>query len=145
MFTSTTEYALRAAVVLAEYREGYHTAQSVAEAAKVSVQYMSKVLKHLAEAGVAVSQRGPSGGFALAKPPSEITLLDIVQAVEPVERIACCPLGLKEHQHELCPLHKALDDLALMAQHHLCSKNLADMVAQPIVPLGITAAKRESA
>ncbi len=145
MFSSTTEYALRAAVFLAEVREGYHPAQSVAEATKVSVQYMSKVLKLLVESGVAVSQRGPSGGFALAKPPTQITLLDVVQAVEPVERIMSCPLNLPEHAHELCPLHKAMDDLAVVAQNHLRSKTLAELVQQSIVPLGISAAKRASA
>jgi Rrf2 family transcriptional regulator, nitric oxide-sensitive transcriptional repressor len=138
VFSITTEYALRAAVCLCEGGERFHTSRSVAQSAKVSEQYMSKVLHHLAAAGVAHSQRGPSGGFALSRDPSTITLLDVVQAVEPVERIRVCPLGLPEHAGELCPLHKAMDDVARTVREMLSAKTLADLVTETVRPLGIT-------
>lgn len=138
MFTSTTEYALRAAVFLSEVTEGFQSSQRIADATHVSVPYLSKVLQQLGEAGLVTSQRGPAGGFALARPASEIRLLDVVQAVEPIERICECPLGLKEHCGTLCPLHRAMDNVARQVEATLGSQTLADVVTPPVVPLGLT-------
>ena len=54
------------------------------------------------------SQAGPGGGYALARLPEEISILDVVNAVGPLERIRSCPLGLPSHT-TLCPLHSELD------------------------------------
>ena len=62
----------------------------------------------------------------------------MVQAVEPVERIRVCPLGLPEHAGELCPLHKAMDDVARTVREMLSAKTLADLVTETVRPLGIT-------
>lgn len=138
MFSMTTEYALRAAVFLSESRGEVQTAGRVAEATKTPVRYASRVLQLLVEGGLATSQRGPTGGFALSRPPEEITLLDVVQAIEPIQRILKCPLDLPEHQHELCPLHKAMDAVSAKAETTLGALTLADVMAQTIVPLGIS-------
>ncbi len=54
------------------------------------------------------SQPGPGGGYALQRPPEEISILDVIQAVGTIQRIVTCPLGLSSHT-SLCPLHKELD------------------------------------
>lgn len=138
MFSMTTEYALRASVFLSESMGEVQTASRVAEATKTPVRYASRVLQLLVEGGLATSQRGPSGGFALSRAPTEITLLDVVQAIEPIQRILKCPLDLPEHARELCPLHEALDSVASNAERTLGSMTLADVMAQQVVPLGIT-------
>ncbi|MEM9065177.1 MAG: Rrf2 family transcriptional regulator [Planctomycetota bacterium] len=137
MFSMTTEYALRAAVYLSEQQGEVRTSQFVAEATHTPVRYASRVLQLLVEAGVATSQRGPSGGFALARPPSQISVLEVVQAVEPIQRIFTCPLNLPEHAHELCPLHKLMDEVASDAEDKLRARSLADLMVQPLVPLGL--------
>jgi len=138
LFSMTTEYALRAAVYLSEQGGEVRTSQLVAEATHTPVRYASRVLQLLVEAGLATSQRGPSGGFQLSRPASEITLLEVVQAVEPIQRIFECPLSLPEHQQELCPLHKVMDEVAADAEAKLRGRTLADVMTQPIVPLGIS-------
>ncbi|MEQ8315961.1 MAG: Rrf2 family transcriptional regulator [Phycisphaerales bacterium] len=143
MFSMTTEYALRAAVYLSERHGDVQTAGRVAEATQTPVRYASRVLQLLVEGGLAISQRGPTGGFVLAREPSEITLLDVVQCIEPIQRIRECPLGLREHERELCPLHKAMDDVAADAEATLGRLTLANVMAQPIVPLGISIGGRE--
>ncbi len=143
MFSMTTEYALRAAVFLSESRGDVQTASRVAEATKTPVRYASRVLQLLVESNLATSQRGPTGGFALAREPEAITLLDVVQAIEPIQRIRECPLGLPEHAQELCPLHKAMDAVASDAEATLGRLTLADVMAEPIVPLGISIAKQQ--
>ena len=141
MFTTTTEYALRAAVFLAE-SPARQTAHSVAAATHVPERYMSKLLQVLVDAGLADSQRGPSGGFILSRPPRAITALEVVQAVEPIRRIETCPLGLPEHCPTLCPLHQLLDSLAGIAESRLGGTTLADLIGHPIMPLGIRPSER---
>lgn len=141
MFSMTVEYALRAAVFLAE-TPGLQTAQRIAAATKVPERYLAKVLQILAEKGLLSSQRGPSGGFELGRPPAKITLLDVVSVVEPIQRIRACPIDLPEHREQLCPLHQTLDDLAAFAEERLGTTTLADLVQQAIVPLGISAGRK---
>jgi len=138
VISKTTEYALRAAVFLCDKAHQTATSQQIADATQVPDRYISKVLQQLVQAGVLTSRRGPSGGFTLARSAGQINMLQIVEAVEPVQRITCCPLGLSEHQQTLCPLHKRLDEIAAASQESLAETTLADLVSRPgIAPLGI--------
>ena len=137
MFTKTTEYALRAAVCIAQSNRR-QTSTEIADRTHVPVRYMSKVLQTLTEAELIESQRGPSGGFWLSKPAEEISLLDVVQCIQPIERITHCPIDLPEHADELCPLHIALDELAAMARKKLAGIALSELTDTSIVPLGLT-------
>jgi len=118
--------------------EGRATATEIAEQTRVPARYMSKVLQTLSEAGLVESQRGPTGGFWLTKSPEDISLLDVVDCIQPIERITKCPINLEEHCDELCPLHLELDDLAAIARKKLGSTSLASVMDQSIVPLGLT-------
>ncbi|MEM8758534.1 MAG: Rrf2 family transcriptional regulator, partial [Planctomycetota bacterium] len=86
MFSRTTEYAFRAMVLLCEAEGDRIPAQEIAQRTQVSSRYMSKVLQSLSDAGLIRSQRGPNGGFWFTGNPDDLTLLDIVQALEPIER-----------------------------------------------------------
>ena len=140
MFSKTTEYAFRASVFLCEAQGRRVPAQEVAAATHVPVRYISKVLLTLTVAGLFESQRGPCGGFWRTRDPAELSLLDIVQAIAPIERISACPLGLKEHCETLCPLHRELDNLAKVAIQQLADTSLKSLMQQPVVPLGISIA-----
>jgi Rrf2 family protein len=108
MLSKTSEYALRAVVLLARERGKAGSADHLAEVTKVPRRYLHKVLQDLVKHGLVKSQSGPGGGYSLARQAEEITILDVVNAVAPLERIRECPLGLKSHT-SLCPLHKELD------------------------------------
>jgi Rrf2 family protein len=69
---------------------------------------LHKVLQDLARMGFVSSRSGPGGGYSLALPADKISILDVVNAVAPLERIRNCPLGLPTHT-TLCPLHRELD------------------------------------
>ena len=137
MFSQTVEYALRAIVVLANAPESPHTAQSIAEVAKLPVDYLFKVMQPLAKAGLVVAQRGKRGGFMLGRHPSKVTILDVVNAVDPIHRIQFCPLKLKSHGARLCPLHRKLDSALAMVERALSSSTLADVLegGDPVRPL----------
>ena len=108
MLPKTAEYALRTVVCLAHDSDQSESAQLLAEQTKVPRRYLHTVLQDLVRADLVRSRSGPGGGYALVRPADEITILDVVNAVAPLERIRHCPLGLPSHTR-LCPLHKELD------------------------------------
>jgi Rrf2 family protein len=131
MFSQTTEYALRAVVALCEDPQVPWTAQAIAAKTQVPQPYLMKVLQPLVEAGLITAQRGRNGGFLLARPPGEITVLDVVSVVDPLRRIHHCPLGLKAHGTNLCPLHRKLDEAIRLVEEAFSSTTLADILADP--------------
>ncbi|HIF32864.1 MAG: Rrf2 family transcriptional regulator [Pirellulaceae bacterium] len=130
MLSQTVEYALRAVVFLADKVESQKTGQ-IAEATKVPPAYLSKVLQGLCRVEILRSQRGIGGGMSLAKKPEEITILDVVNAVEPIGRIDSCPLGLKEHGVQLCALHRRLDNALAMVEDAFRNTTLAEVLSDP--------------
>jgi len=110
MLSQTAEYALRAMVALSTGPADPRTAQELAAESQVPLDYLSKVLNSLAKAGIVSGQRGRGGGFQSVRPPGQLTVLQVVNAVDPIQRIRTCPLGLKQHGENLCPLHRKLDD-----------------------------------
>ena len=110
MISQTSEYALRAMVYLALNPDSPHKSEEIAETTKVPASYLSKILKLLVDADLIKSRRGLGGGFTIHRPTKEITVLEIVSAVDPIKRIRTCPLDLKSHGKVLCRLHKRLDE-----------------------------------
>ncbi|MGO8673717.1 MAG: RrF2 family transcriptional regulator [Capsulimonadaceae bacterium] len=128
MLSQTAEYALRAIVFMAEFANRPYTIQQIAGPTQVPAGYLAKVLQVLARHGLVVSQRGLGGGFVLARPPEEITIYAVVQAVDPIRRIARCPLNNPDHI-KLCPLHRRLDDATSVVEESLRSTTVAELVA----------------
>ena len=81
--------------------------------------------------GIVTSRRGVGGGFTLARPPRDLPLLEIVQAVDPIQRITTCPLGLASHGTNLCPLHRRLDNALAAMEDAFSTTTLADVLAEP--------------
>ena len=109
MFSTTTEYALRAVVFLAKQSPRYCTTEQISEATKVPSAYLSKVLQSLRDAGLVQSKRGSGGGVSFQGDTKTTNILEIVNAVDPFQRVKRCPLGIPEHL-PLCPLHRRLDE-----------------------------------
>lgn len=128
LFSQSTEYALRAAVWLAENEGRPQTTQQIAEATHVPAPYLSKVLQSLGRARLVHGSRGVGGGFELTRNPAAVTILDIVNAVDPIQRIKTCPLDLASHRAKLCPLHRKLDDAIATIEATFCSTTLADVL-----------------
>ena len=77
------------------------------------------------------SQRGLHGGFTLAKPARELSVWSVVDAVDPLQRIRTCPLGLKSHGVNLCHMHRRLDDAMAMVEKAFRSSNVAELLEEP--------------
>jgi len=86
-----TDYALLAVSHLA--RMGSNTsvrAREIAERYEIPAELLAKILQRLARSGVLLSSTGPSGGYALARPADEITVGEVLAAVEGAPALAQC-------------------------------------------------------
>ena len=131
MLSQTTEYALRLVVQLAGQRGAPATIPELARSTRIPEGYLAKVLRQLSRAGLVRSQRGPNGGSVLARDPEEVSVLDVVQAVDPLKRIETCPLGLRGHGANLCPLHRRLDQAIASVEAAFRASSLAEIVGDP--------------
>lgn len=131
MFSQTVEYALRCVVHLAAHAPQPQTTAQIADATKVPAAYLAKVVQGLRRAELLETQRGAGGGITLARSPEELSLLDVVNAVEPLQRITTCPLQLKSHGKRLCPLHKKMDRALESMEQAFRSTTLAQILAEP--------------
>lgn len=131
MLSQTVEYALRAVVYLASQSPAACTTSQIAAATRVPAPYLSKVLQSLRREKIVHAQRGSGGGVSLAVAPNVLTILMVVSAVEPLQRIRSCPLGLAAHGVRLCPLHKRLDNALALMEQAFAQTTLAEVLAEP--------------
>lgn len=130
MFSRTAEYALRAMSVLTLSVGELVPTPVIARRTQVPANYLAKVLQQLAGAGLIIGRRGVRGGYKLARAASDVKLIQIINAVDPVERIKSCPLGLKTHGANLCPLHRISDKAAAAVIEIFDDVSLEDLVTE---------------
>lgn len=127
-----TDYAFRAVLHLANLPFGQVvTAQNIATAEMIPMRFLLKIMRHLTKAGLVKSFRGVEGGYALAKAPQEITLLDVVEAIEGPVTINRCQVDKKycsKNWADRCPVHKVLGGIKASMVEQLASHNFADLV-----------------
>jgi Rrf2 family protein len=128
MISQTAEYALRAVVVLGSHHDQPLTTQEIARVSQVPSGYLSKVLQSLGRAGLVGARRGLRGGYVLTRPLEELTVYDVVNAVDPLKRIVHCPLRLSAHAQRLCSLHRRLDDATAMLETYFKQTTIASLL-----------------
>ena len=136
MLSKTAEYALRTVACLAGDAGEAASADLLCDQTKVPRRYLHKVLQGLVRAELVRSRSGPGGGYSLARSTDEITILDVVNAVAPLERIRHCPLGLPSHT-SLCPLHNELDKAYAATETAFSRVTIAELLrsCNRIIPL----------
>jgi Rrf2 family transcriptional regulator, iron-sulfur cluster assembly transcription factor len=103
------EYAIRAMTYLAGFPEGHVVfVRDICEAQDIPESFLAKILQSLVRDGLAVSQRGARGGFGLARPATEISMRDIVEAVDGPVALNQCVLWPESCERSGdCAAHKA--------------------------------------
>lgn len=103
------EYALRAMTYLACVPNGQVASlHDICRAQDIPETFLAKILQSLAHAGLAVSQRGARGGFALARPASDISMRDVVEAVDgPIALNPCVVCPEECSRSDECQVHVA--------------------------------------
>ncbi|TWU62213.1 RrF2 family transcriptional regulator [Crateriforma conspicua] len=130
MLSKTAEYALRVVIALAQRRGEVTSASTLSELTHVPRRYLNHVLQDLVACGITASRSGSAGGHQLVADPAKTTLVDVLRHVSPLQRIDCCPLGLKSHT-SLCPLHASLDRAYALAEESFGNMTLQQMVDSP--------------
>ncbi len=106
--SAKADYAVRAAAELAAAEEGPVKGEKLAEAQDIPLQFLEHILLELKHAGIVRARRGAKGGYWLARPADEVTIADIVRAVEgPIAHVQSAPpesieyRGNAEHLQEV--------------------------------------------
>ena len=105
--SQTTGYAILALSCLDGCRDRWVLAKDISECTGIPLPYLSKLLHALNGSGLVRAKRGYRGGFQLAKPAEEVSLLDVSEAVEGRQWIHRCLLGLEDcSDARACPAHE---------------------------------------
>src|SRR5262245_39001868 len=113
--TRASSYAIHAIVHIAsqdEHNGKTLASHDIAKARKIPERFLLKVLKPLVSAGLLYSVKGPNGGYRLAKQPKEITILEVIEAVDgPIRGTTAFTEG------NSLPLGKKLENICTQAAH----------------------------
>ncbi len=129
MFSTTTQYALRALAKLAEVEPGTAIlGRDLARQADIPANYLSKVLLAMRNAGLLSASRGTGGGYRLERPPEEIRLIDVCEIFDAPRAKPSCLLGKTECSDEdACSAHEAWKEVRSTFMCFLESRTLADI------------------
>ncbi len=132
IFSRQCEYALQAVIFLALMGEGEMTSiKELTGKLRIPYHFLAKILQDLTRKGLLISQKGPSGGFALAVPAKEITLFHIVEAIDGADFTRTCVLGFPEcSASSPCSVHGKWAGLRDSIYSMLVSKNLSQVALE---------------
>ena len=129
IFSRRCEYALQAVLYLALKPEYERTSiKELTKHIKMPSPFLAKILQDLTHKGLLVSFKGPRGGFMLGKPASEITLFNIVEAIDGTAFMNSCVLGFKECSSTTpCSMHPEWGGIRDRIYSTLISQDVAQM------------------
>ena len=122
-------YGLRSSLFLASREaDGYISIREMSEKLDISFHFLTKILQQLTSAGLMESHKGPKGGVRLTKSGSEVSLFEIVAAIDGIELFTECALGLPGcGVKKPCPLHDKWADTRDNIRVMLESTNLVEL------------------
>ncbi len=129
-FSRTADYGLRAALEVARApSERLVTRHAIAGATSAPASVLAQSLASLVRAGLLVAQAGPRGGYRLARPAAEVSIHDVVVAIDPQESEPQCVLRESAcSTSTLCPLHPFLVEAQERFLDTLRATSLADVI-----------------
>lgn len=129
LLSKSCVYGLRASLFLASNQNGeYVSIKELSKQLDISFHFLTKILQQLTAVDLLESLKGPNGGVRLSKPGDEITLLDVVVAIDGDDLFQECVLGLPGCGSEKpCPLHNIWAATRGDIREMLETNNLLDM------------------
>lgn len=136
IYSRSCEYAIRALVHLAQQPEGHYcTIQEIHEQENIPRGFLGKLLQTLGKRGLVCSQKGPHGGFMLAMPASQITILQVMEQVDGLGQLDRCVFGLgKCGGLPNCPVNHVWCQVKEEMQKMLESQTIGALVRSLNVP-----------
>ena len=131
IYSRPTEYAIRALVHLAQVPEGkYAMVKQIAAQENIPAHFLAKILQQLVRKGLLRSSKGPTGGFCLRLPASDIRLLQLVEALDGLTNYHKCVSGLSECTDEApCAMHDSWVTLRSRIMDYLETTTIAELVS----------------
>jgi Rrf2 family protein len=129
IYSRSTEYAIRAFVHLAQVPDGkYAMVKQIAEQEGIPAHFLAKILQQLARKGLLRSSKGPTGGFSLRFSPREISIIQLVEALDGLTDYQKCVSGLSECNDEApCGMHDSWKALRARIMEYLETTTIADL------------------
>lgn len=129
IFSKKCEYGLQAVLYLASQEtDKVIPVDEIAARLSIPKEFVSKILQSLTESGIVNSRKGKYGGFAIAKDPKKIRLIDVVGAIDGMGLFNNCVLGFPEcNPTHPCPVHDKWGVLRTHAYNMLNDETLADL------------------
>lgn len=125
-----TDYALKAMIYLASANGRRTAAPEIAEKMGLPVNYLRQALAALTKARLVVSSPSPTGGYLLARPAAEISILAIIEAIEgPFAPVNCMLREGPCHWDDVCPMHPVWSGAMQTLADHLAAASLAEVAA----------------
>lgn len=135
-FTKRADYGLMAIHYIAIHEElGAVSAKRIAEEFHIPAELLAKILQRLAKQRLIVSQNGPKGGYALAHRPTEITVGQVVRALEGPINIVNCLEDSSCPQMERCNLRRPVQKIQAAISQLLDTMSLAELASQDVPEL----------
>ncbi|MCA8959661.1 MAG: Rrf2 family transcriptional regulator [Planctomycetes bacterium] len=132
LYTRGCEYAIRALQVLVTEPDRLMTVTEFCDRADIPEPFTRKMLQQLVRAGILDSRRGPGGGFTFAIDPNEISLMDVVVAIEGGPRTDQCVLGRHQcNDADPCPLHFDWAPIKAASIAMLETRTVSDLAKKP--------------
>ena len=134
-FTKRADYGLMAIHYIAAHGEdGAVSAKRIAEEFHIPPERLAKILQRLAKRKLIASHNGPKGGYVLTKPPEEITVGQVVRALEGPLRIVSCMSETDDcPQFSRCNLRRPVQKVQASVSQLLDTMTLAELAAEPVV------------
>ena len=102
--------------------------EEIAGKLNIPKEFVSKILQSLTESGIVLSKKGKSGGFALAKDPKKIRLIDVVGAIDGLGMFNSCVMGFPQCSPDNpCPVHDKWGELRTKTYNMLTAETLDDL------------------
>ena len=136
-FTKRADYGLMAVHFIASHGEdGAVSAKRIAEEFHIPPERLAKILQRLAKKKLVASSNGPKGGYVLTRDPAEITVGQVVRALEgPISVVSCMSERDDCPQFARCNLRGHVQKIQASISHVLDTMTLAELGAEPTVPV----------
>ena len=143
-FTKRADYGLMAIHFIAAHgEEGAVSAKRIAEEFNIPSERLAKILQRLAKKKLIESHNGPKGGYVLVRAPRDITVGQVVRALEgPVRIVSCMAADDDCPQFSRCNLRGPVQKIQASISHVLDSMTLAELTADATVPVSELATAR---
>jgi Rrf2 family protein len=132
LISKACNYGIRASLFVASKPDlQYVPIHQISEELNISFHFLTKILQILTQKNIMNSYRGPNGGVSLARPSQEISILDIIEAIDGLKIFKECLLGLPEcNNNKPCPLHEKWADVREELRNTFSNSNLSDLADQ---------------